>query len=104
MVFRNFVLQVGQSARLDIRLEVGNIEQTVEVSGTIPLLQTENTAVGRVWSAQIPSVAKRPPFPSDICGCNPPRTGVDLRSNLQASCVGGCLPEPWLWVAPECQP
>ena len=32
---------MGQSARLDIRLEVGDIEQTVEVSGTIPLLQTE---------------------------------------------------------------
>jgi len=48
MVFRNFVLQVGQSARLDIRLEVGNIEQTVEVSGTIPLLQTENASVGQV--------------------------------------------------------
>ena len=68
MVFRNFVLQVGQSARLDIRLEVGNIEQTVEVSGTIPLLQTENASVGQVWFAQISSVAKRPPFPSDIRG------------------------------------
>ena len=48
MVFRNFVLQVGQSARLDIRMEVGSVDQTVEVSGTIPLLQTENASVGQV--------------------------------------------------------
>jgi hypothetical protein len=52
MVYRNFVLQVGQSARLDIRLEVGNIEQAVEVSGTIPLLQTENASVGQVIASE----------------------------------------------------
>ena len=44
--FRNFVLQVGQSARLDIHLEVGNVEPRIEVSGAIPLLQTENASVG----------------------------------------------------------
>lgn len=48
VTFRNFVLQVGQSARLDIALEVGSVEQTVEVSGTLPLLQTENASVGQV--------------------------------------------------------
>lgn len=48
VVFRNFVLQVGQSARLDISMEVGSVEQTVEVAGTIPLLQTENASVGQV--------------------------------------------------------
>jgi hypothetical protein len=52
MIFRNFVLQVGQSARLDIRMEVGNVEQTVEVAGTIPLLQTENASVGQVISKE----------------------------------------------------
>jgi hypothetical protein len=46
VVFRNFVLQVGQSARLDITMELGNVEQTVEVTGAIPLLQTENASVG----------------------------------------------------------
>src|SRR2546429_5277308 len=29
-------------------MEVGNVEQTVEVSGAIPLLQTENASVGQV--------------------------------------------------------
>ena len=52
VVFRNFVLQVGQSARLDIRMDVGGVEQTVEVVGTIPLLQTENASVGQVISQQ----------------------------------------------------
>ena len=48
VAFRNFVLQVGQTARLDIALEVGTVEQTVEVTGAIPLLQTENSSVGQV--------------------------------------------------------
>lgn len=48
VVFRNFTLQVGQSARLDIKMDLGSVEQTVEVTGTIPLLQTENASVGQV--------------------------------------------------------
>jgi len=48
VVFRNFVLQVGQSARLDITMELGNVEQAVEVTGAIPLLQTESASVGQV--------------------------------------------------------
>src|SRR5207245_4718876 len=48
VVFRNFVLQVGQSARLDITMELGNVEQTVEVTAATPLLQTENASVGQV--------------------------------------------------------
>ena len=52
MVFRNFVLQVGQSARLDITMEIGAVEQAVEVTGTIPLLQTENASVGQVIGSE----------------------------------------------------
>src|SRR5262245_47445013 len=48
VVFRNFVLQVGQSARLDMTMELGSVEQTVEVTGAIPLLQTESASVGQV--------------------------------------------------------
>jgi hypothetical protein len=51
-VYRDFVVQVAQVARLDIALEVGAIEQTVEVSGEAPLLQTENSTVGQVISSQ----------------------------------------------------
>src|SRR4029434_4442878 len=52
VVYRNFVLQVGQSARLDMRIEVGNVEQTIEVTGSVPLLQTENASVGQVISRE----------------------------------------------------
>lgn len=48
ILFKNFVLQVGQTARLDISLEVGSIEQSVEVTAAIPLLQTESASVGQV--------------------------------------------------------
>ena len=48
VTFRNFVLQVGQTARLDIGMEVGSVEQSVEVTGAMPLLQTESASVGQV--------------------------------------------------------
>jgi len=48
VAFKRFVLQVGQTARLDISMEVGSVEQSVEVQGTIPLLQTESASVGQV--------------------------------------------------------
>ena len=51
-VYRDFVVQVAQIARLDITLEIGAVEQTVEVSGEAPLLQTENSTVGQVISSQ----------------------------------------------------
>src|SRR6266571_6925701 len=41
-------LQVQQSARLDFTLQVGEISQTVEVSGTAALIATENATVGTV--------------------------------------------------------
>src|ERR1700720_4036791 len=47
-VYRDFVVQVAQVARLDITLAVGAVEQTVEVTGETPLLQTENASVGQV--------------------------------------------------------
>src|SRR5215467_5400696 len=41
-------LQIQQSARLDFTLQVGEISQTVEVSGTAALIATENATVGTV--------------------------------------------------------
>src|SRR6476646_1998863 len=41
-------LQVEQAARLDLRLEVGNVSESVEVAATAALLQTENASVGTV--------------------------------------------------------
>ena len=51
-VFKGFVLQVGQEARLNIVLEVGAVEQVVEVDAVAPLLQTENASVGQVISPE----------------------------------------------------
>jgi len=42
------VLQVGQAARIEIRMEIGNAGETVSVSGEAPLLETGSSAVGQV--------------------------------------------------------
>lgn len=44
----SFTLQVGQTARLDLTLEVGDVTQTMSVSGTAVALQTESASVGAV--------------------------------------------------------
>jgi hypothetical protein len=44
----NLTLQVEQTARVDIALKVGAITETVNVSGTAAVLQTENATVGTV--------------------------------------------------------
>ncbi len=41
-------LQVDQVARLDLRLQVGNVSETVEVKAEAPLLNTENPVKGEV--------------------------------------------------------
>src|SRR5437016_8367449 len=41
-------LQIQQSARLDFTLQVGDLSQTVEVSGAAALIATENATVGTV--------------------------------------------------------
>jgi hypothetical protein len=51
-VNKAFVVQVAQMARLDMVLDVGAVEQSVEIKGESALLQTENASVGQVISAQ----------------------------------------------------
>jgi hypothetical protein len=41
-------LQVGQVARFDFTLQVGNVAETVNVTGGAPVLDTETTSVGTV--------------------------------------------------------
>src|ERR1700723_1022475 len=45
---KGFIVQVGQTARLDVVLDVGSVSQSVEVTGAIPVLQSENASVGEV--------------------------------------------------------
>jgi len=55
---RNFVVQVGQKARLDIVLQVGTVDQSVEVTNAAPVLQSQDASVAQVISstavAQLP--------------------------------------------------
>ena len=46
-----FDLQVGQTARVDLRLEVGDITQSLDVSASASALQTESASVGAVIDA-----------------------------------------------------
>jgi Carboxypeptidase regulatory-like domain/TonB dependent receptor len=42
------VVEVNQSARIDVTLQVGDVTQTVEVSAETPLLQSETSSLGQV--------------------------------------------------------
>src|SRR5215813_11814748 len=45
---RGFVVEVNQTARLDMLMEVGDVTSVVEVHGAAALLQSENSSVGSV--------------------------------------------------------
>jgi hypothetical protein len=45
-----FTLEARQIARLDLKMAVGAIEETIEVTGAAPILQTETATVGEVIS------------------------------------------------------
>ncbi len=47
-----FALEVDQRARVDVRLEVGSVAETVEVRDVAPILQTESASTGDTLSAQ----------------------------------------------------
>src|SRR5713101_3748111 len=42
------VVEVNQSARIDVTLQVGDVTQTVEVTGETPLLESETSSLGQV--------------------------------------------------------
>ena len=44
----DILLQVSQTARLDVQLEVGNVTETVEISALAEILDTDTTTVGTV--------------------------------------------------------
>jgi len=47
----SFVLVLNQAARIDVELKVGQVSQTVEVTGAAPILKTEATQVDTVINA-----------------------------------------------------
>lgn len=48
----SFVLQVGQTARVDLSFELGDVSQTLSVSASAAVLQTESASVGAVINAE----------------------------------------------------
>ncbi|PYT67304.1 MAG: hypothetical protein DMG42_27190 [Acidobacteria bacterium] len=46
------VVEINQSARIDVTLQVGEVTQTVEVSGDTPLIQSETSSLGQVVEAR----------------------------------------------------
>src|SRR5246127_2532269 len=42
------IVEVGQSVRIDITLQVGDVSQTIEVTAETPLLQAETSSIGQV--------------------------------------------------------
>lgn len=50
-VYPQFTLVLNQTARLDFQMKVGEVDTTVEVVGTAPMLQTQSTEVGTVINA-----------------------------------------------------
>lgn len=47
-VRERFELQVGQVARIDVAMQIGNVAETVQVAAQAPILQTETTELGTV--------------------------------------------------------
>ena len=58
------VIRTGEIPRIDIQMEVGGVTETVQVTGGVPLLDTETSASGMVISGEtlvaIPVSQKRP--------------------------------------------
>jgi hypothetical protein len=51
LVHSAFTLELNQTARVDAQLKVGKISETVEVTGSAPVLQTQDATVGTVMDA-----------------------------------------------------
>jgi hypothetical protein len=47
-VQQGIILQVNQTARIDVRLTVGEVTQSIQVTGEAPLLDTDTSAMGEV--------------------------------------------------------
>jgi hypothetical protein len=44
----DLIVEVGQGVRLDLTMQVGDVSQTVEVTGETPQLQAETSSIGQV--------------------------------------------------------
>jgi hypothetical protein len=81
---RNITVNVGQDVVADISLRPGAVNQTVEVEATVPVLQTQNAAVGQVVNSrsvnELPLNGRNFTFLAQlVAGVNTPQ--ADTRGN-----------------------
>ena len=48
IIFSNILIEVGQTARIDATLALGEVAESVTVEDTNPLVRTETPAIGEV--------------------------------------------------------
>ena len=100
----NLELQVAQTVRLDFKLELGTLSETIQAVGTAPMMNTEDTVIGTVIDNKrilelplngrnflkmvelTPNVSAS--FTTGSVGSSGPRQGGD-RSTQQISISGG---------------
>ena len=67
-VQRDIILRINETPRINVRLDVGSITESVNITSKTPLLETENAGVGQVMES---SVVRRLPMCKSSCtGCS----------------------------------
>ena len=49
----DMIVEVGQAVRIDLTMQVGDVSQTVEVTGETPQLQAESSSLGQVVEQRV---------------------------------------------------
>ena len=57
-VQNGIILRTAEQPRIDVKLEVGNVSESIQVTGTAPLLETETATSGQVLEGQ--TIVKMP--------------------------------------------
>ena len=61
---RDIILRINETPRINVRLDVGSITESVNITSKTPLLETENAGVGQVMES---SVVQRLPVCKSSC-------------------------------------
>ena len=91
---RPMTLEAKQIARVDLRMEVGALEDTVEVTAQSPVLQTETATVGEVLSGRtLESMPLNGRNPSQLALLMP---GTIVTNPQQQTDLGGASARPFV--------
>ena len=70
-VQNGITLRTGEQPRIDVSLEIGNVPESIQVTGTAPLLETETSTSGQVLkvrpSSRCPCYRRRSIASTSIC-------------------------------------